>query len=405
MVRRRILWLSAVVAAVGLSACGGGSGAKRATPTAPPEPTTAIEVRKGQALKIGVSAALSGEQKSLGADLADAVELAVRDRGRTLKGHPLAVARMDDGCGDAEKAVGVARSLAGDPAIAGVIGPMCTTGAQAADSTYEAARIVHILPAATRTDLSQQGERFLFRTAWLDDAQAHVQAAYALGNLHATSAVLVDDGEPYGKALADAFATAFESGGGSIASRERTERGEKDFAALARKVKSANADIAVFEGLNPEAALVVQALRKEGYRGHFIAPDGVLSARDFIESSKEATAAADGAIVTGGPAPDDAFVAKFRDAFQRPPGTPFVLQAHDAAAALLNAIESVAAERADGTLVIDRAELAETLRTRGLDGLTGTIRFDEHGDRSGDAPRDAGLAIYRVANGRFEAIP
>ena len=386
-----------------LAACGGGTSTKQATPTAAPEPSAAIEIPKGQPLKIGVSAALSGDQQSLGADLADAVELATKDRNSTLKGHPLRVIRMDDRCNDAEQAVAVGRSLTADQGMAGVIGPMCTTGAQAANSVYEAAHLVHILPAATRADLSQQGERFLFRTAWLDGAQAQAQAAYAATSLHAATAVVVDDAEPYGRTLADGFTAAFEATGGTVGFRERIQRGDKDFSALARKVKSTNPDVVVFEGLNPEGALVVQALRKGEYRGAFVAPDGVLSARDFIGADK--SSAAEGAIVTGGPTPDDAFVAKFREAFKRAPGTPFVLQAHDAATALLKAIESVATERADGTLVIDREQLAATLRAQGLDGLTGTIRFDERGDRSGATAQEAGLVVYVVKNGRFERAP
>ena len=386
-----------------LAACGGGTSTKQATPTAAPEPSAAIEIPKGQPLKIGVSAALSGDQQSLGADLADAVELATKDRNSTLKGHPLRVIRMDDRCNDAEQAVAVGRSLTADQGMAGVIGPMCTTGAQAANSVYEAAHLVHILPAATRADLSQQGERFLFRTAWLDGAQAQAQAAYAATSLHAATAVVVDDAEPYGRTLADGFTAAFEATGGTVGFRERIQRGDKDFSALARKVKSTNPDVVVFEGLNPEGALVVQALRKGEYRGAFVAPDGVLSARDFIGADK--SSAAEGAIVTGGPTPDDAFVAKFREAFKRAPGTPFVLQAHDAATALLKAIESVATERADGTLVIDREQLAATLRAQGLDGLTGTIRFDERGDRSGATAQEAGLVVYVVKHGRFERAP
>lgn len=386
-----------------LAACGGGTSTKQATPTAAPEPSAAIEIPKGQPLKIGVSAALSGDQQSLGADLADAVELATKDRNSTLKGHPLRVIRMDDRCNDAEQAVAVGRSLTADQGMAGVIGPMCTTGAQAANSVYEAAHLVHILPAATRADLSQQGERFLFRTAWLDGAQAQAQAAYAATSLHAATAVVVDDAEPYGRTLADGFTAAFEATGGTVGFRERIQRGDKDFSALARKVKSTNPDVVAFEGLNPEGALVVQALRKGEYRGAFVAPDGVLSARDFIGADK--SSAAEGAIVTGGPTPDDAFVAKFREAFKRAPGTPFVLQAHDAATALLKAIESVATERADGTLVIDREQLAATLRAQGLDGLTGTIRFDERGDRSGATAQEAGLVVYVVKNGRFERAP
>ena len=400
----RLVWFlfNALCVGAALAACGGGSGTKRATPTAPAEPSASIEIPKGKQLKIGVSAALSGEQQSLGADLADAVALAAKDHG-AIKGRSAVVLRMDDRCSDAEKAVAVAHSLADDATVVGVVGPMCTTGAQAAGSVYEAAHVVHIVPSATRADLSEQDERFFFRTAWLDDAQARVQAAYARDQLHATTAVLVDDAEPYGKTLADAFATAFEAAGGTIASRERIERGTTDFTALARKVKSASPDITVFEGLNPEGLLVVQALRKGDYNGAFVVPDGVMNQRDFIGADK--TGATDGAIATGGPTPDEAFVAKFRDAYQRAPGTPFVLQAYDAATALLRAIDTVATEGADGTLVIDRAQLADAMRANSIDGLTGPIRFDEHGNRSGEAARDAGLVIYRVVGGKFVAEP
>jgi branched-chain amino acid transport system substrate-binding protein len=406
MAGRSQAWASALVAVVALSACGGGSSAKRVTPTAPPEPPATIEIAPGQPLKIGVSVALTGDQASLGWDLADAVELAARAQGASIKGHAVRVIRMDDGCSNAERAVGVARSLADDRAVAGVVGPMCTTGAQAADGVYDAAHVVHIVPAATRIDLSQQGEGYFFRTAWLDDAQAHTQAEFIHGSARATAAVLIDDTEPYGKALADEFAATFAASGGSIASRERIERGTTDFGALVRKVKSVNPDAVVFEGLNPEGALLVQALRSDGYAGWFMAPDGVFSAHDFIESVRDKTTGktpAEGAVLTGGPTPDDAFVAKFRDAFQRTPSTPFVLQAHDAATALLRAIEAVATEGPDGALMIDRARLAGTLRAQVLTGLTGVIHFDERGDRSGSTASEAGLAVYKVVDGRFQA--
>jgi branched-chain amino acid transport system substrate-binding protein len=399
--------LGGLLALTTAAACGGGSNTKRATPTAGPAPAATIDLAKGAPLKIGVSAALSGDEMSLGADIADAVLLAANEGGGSFKGHPLTVERMDDGCSDAEKAVSAARALVADAGVAGVVGPMCTTGAQAADSLYESWHVVHILPSATRADLSQQGEQFFFRTAWLDDAQADVQATYMLQVVHATSAIVIDDAEPYGKTLGDAFVAAFEAGGGTTMSRQRIERGDTDFAALARQVKGANPDIVVFEGLNPEGALLIRALRKAGYAGAYVAPDGVLNAHDFIAGITDNTGAtaADGAIVTGGPTPGDAFNASFQAAYQRAPSTPFVLQAHDAAAALLKALETVATERADGTMTIDRVRLAETLRAQGLDGLTGKIRFDQHGDRQGTSANEAGLTIYRVVNGTFEPVP
>jgi branched-chain amino acid transport system substrate-binding protein len=393
-------WLFALVALV-LFGCGSSSSKPARQPTAVPTPPPAITIARGAPIAIGLSAALSGDQVNLGSDIADAAELAVADHGGSLRGHPLKVERMDDRCVDAEKAVAVAHSLAQETALVGVIGPMCTTGAQAADSVYEAAQIVHVLPAATRSDLSQQGERFFFRTAWRDEFQASIQAAYATGDLAVTSAVVIDDGGPYGKALADAFTTAFEAAGGRVLARERVERGTTDFSPVARKVKSANPPLVVFEGLNPEGTLTLKALHEAGYTGQFMAPDGVLSVRDFIVTGGPVT---DGAILTGGASPDDVFATRFRDRFHRDAGTPFVLQSHDAVTALLAAVEAAAVEQADGALVIDRGKLAEQLRSQVFAGLTGPIQFDEHGDRKGETPAELGLRIYRVANGRFDMV-
>ena len=94
----------------------------------------------------------------------------------------------------------------------------------------------------------------------------------------------------------------------------------------------------------------------------------------------------------------------FHDRFQRDPGTPFVLQSYDAASALIAAIDAAATERSDGTLVIDRDQLAAKLHGAKFTGLTGPIQFDDHGDRQGETPAELGLRIYRVANGRFEVV-
>jgi branched-chain amino acid transport system substrate-binding protein len=394
---RLSLLIAAIFVAVAACACDGSSTASPAlTPTAlPPSP---IEIASSADVVIGVSAALSGDQQNIGRDIADAIDLAVADYGGTLNGHAVRTVRSDDGCTDAQMAAKVAHDFVQNDTLIGVIGPVCTTGAQAANGLYERAGIAHISPSTTRVDLSAQGERYFFRTSWRDDAQAAIQAAYARGGVSAGTAVVVDDGEPYGKGLAEAFSAAFESAGGQIISHERIERGETDFSSLARMVRSADPDVLVFEGLNPEGVLLVRALRTELYGGIFIAPDGVLSVRDFLAS---AGPAGEGAIVSGGAAPDDAFVAKFRERFQREPTTPFVLQAYDATTVLLKAAEAAAVGGSDGSLRIDREQLAEIIRAQRVEGLTGAIHFDENGDRAGASAGEAGLVIYRVGDGMF----
>lgn len=396
---RRTAWRAAITVTAVLAACGGGVRGRPSSPTPTPEPPPPIRIGAGESIVVGISAALSGDQAVLGADIADAAELAVREYG-AIRGHAVTSARVDDGCTDAEQAVAAAKQLVGRSNFAGVIGPMCTTGAQAANKVFEAAGAVHITPSATRVELSAQGEQYFFRTAWRDDLQAMTQAEYATSTLAATDAAVIDDGEAYGEALADEFMAAFESRGGRT-TRDRIKRGTTDFTSIARRMAGAKPDVVVYEGLNPEGALVAGALKSAGYGGTFVGPDAILNARGFIGPGNNG---ADGAIVTGGPAPDDAFVERFRAAFQRAPSTPFVLQSYDAATVLLKAIDATAVAAGDGSLAIDRQQLAQYLRSERYTGLTGPIAFDERGDRRGDSPRALGLTIYQVKDGRFQPV-
>lgn len=397
--RTLFAWMAGIFVAL-LVACGGDTTSSQPEPSPTAATPDDIVIRLDEAMTLGISVALSGDQVNLGADIADAAELAVADFGGVIKGRLVRVQRMDDECTNAEKAVTVAKELLADTTLIGVIGPMCTTGTQAASDEYERARIVHMSPSATRTDLSARGERYFFRSAWRDDAQAELQAAHAVNALGAKTAIVIDDGDPYGRGLADAFAAQFEQRGGSVLARERIQRRTIDFGPLARQVVAANPDVVVFEGLNPEGALIARALRDGGYSKAFMAPDALLSVRDFLEPTGPQ---GEGAIITGGPVPDEAFTLRFAAKVNRPPSTPFVLQSHDAVTMLLRAIEAVAREDGD-TVVIDREAVEETLRAMSYDGLTGRIAFDERGDRTGETAREVGLRIYQVRAGRFEPI-
>jgi branched-chain amino acid transport system substrate-binding protein len=330
-----------------------------------------------------------------------AAQLAAGQYGNVLRGRPIVVTPLDDGCSDPEIAAATATRFIEDEALAGVVGPMCTTGAQAANPRYEAAGVVHISASATRTELSTQGERYFFRTVWHDDAQAAVQARYARTELGATTAVVLGDGEPYGNALAEEFSSRFQDAGGRVLSESRIDRGTADFTPIARQVVEAKPDLVVFEGFNPEGALLTRALGDAGFEGFFMGPDGLLNARDFLET---AGPRAEGATITGGAFPDTGFVESFTALYGRPPTTTFVLQAHDAVTALIRAIDAVAVENDDGSLTVDREQLADALRQQRFAGLTGSVTFDDRGERRGETPAELGISVYRVFNAQLVAV-
>ena len=386
-----------------LAACASDSDGEH--PVVPSPPATAepgpIRIAAGAPVRIGLSVALEGGQGELGRDLGGAAAIAVTDFGGALDGHPIELLPRDDGCGDPERAAAVAEEFIALDDLAGVLGPMCAPGAQAANPLYQQAGIVHISPTSTRDELSEEGDAYFFRLAWRDDVQARVQADFAFDEIGARTALLVDNGEAYGAELAASFEERFTERGGGIVARERVARGTTDFSSIVREAVDLNPAVVVYQGLNPEGPLLLAALRTAQYDGAFIGPDGLLSGRDFIGVAADKS---DGAIVTGGAVPDATFVERYVGIYQRLPSTPFVVQAYDATTALLKALDAVAEPGSDGSLTIDRKGLADALRAQRFAGLTGSVGFDERGDRRGETASELGIVVYRVTGAAFTPV-
>ena len=369
-----------------------------ASGTATPSPDLgAVVIQPGQDVRIGVSTSLSGATAVLGEDIRDAVVLAIEDFGGSLKGFPVTVTAADDGCTNAAKAVAAANRLIADPLVVAVVGPMCSNGAQAANPIFERAGLLHVSASASMPSLTEEGSRFFFRTAWRDDRQGAALAAYALETLGAHKAVAIDDGGRYGEGVAAEFAGLFQARGGVLAAREKVAPGQTDFSGLVGRILEAAPEAVLFAGFGAEAAPFVQQLRAAGYLGAFLGPDSLFDAQLFLAA---ALPAAEGAVVLSAPPLPEAMAAAFRQRFGREPRSPFMSHAYDATTVLLNVVESVAVEEG-GKLVVDRAALIKGLRSQALMGLTGRIRFDEAGDRSGLRAEQMGLSFYVVKDGRL----
>jgi len=82
------------------------------------------------------------------------------------------------------------------------------------------------------------------------------------------------------------------------------------------------------------------------------------------------------------------------------PETPFAAHAIDAVYILLDAVVEVTKQQG-GSLVIDPMEFRDAIQSPSLiNGLSGTINFDENGDRIGDA-NAIGLMMGKVENGEI----
>jgi branched-chain amino acid transport system substrate-binding protein len=392
--RVSLIWLTVLVAALTaiLAACGGtssadktataGAGVGGKTPAAGKTVAAGgggtITVKKGEALKLGLSTTLTTDNAVLGESIQNGAKLAVKEKGE-VKGFTVTLDAQDDLC-SGPGSVDAANKLITDGVVA-VIGPMCSSGTVAALDPYSKENLLVMSSSSTAVTVTQQGKKDFFRTAWNDATQGAEMAKYAYTTLGKKSAVLVNDQSPYGKGLMEVFKKSFTDLGGTIASEEAVTVGEKDFGPTVTKIKGENPDIVVFGGFIAEGAILVRQLNEAGVTASFMGADGIADQK-FID---QAGSSAEGVYVSRGPKPTDTslfdkFAASHKTEFGTDPGQ-FAEQTYDAVNIVLDAIAEVATVDADGNLVIDKDALIAAVRKVDYKGASGEIQFNDVGDR------------------------
>ena len=87
-----------------------------------------LVIPKGAPIQFGAYWVMSGADSALGIDEKRGVEIAIKDQGGTLVGHPIKLNVEDDGC-NAEGGQTAATKLAANPNTAIVLGPACSSAA------------------------------------------------------------------------------------------------------------------------------------------------------------------------------------------------------------------------------------------------------------------------------------
>lgn len=345
------------------------------------------------AVKIGIAGAHSGDLASYGLPTVKAARLVVKDinaRGG-IAGRKVELVIEDDAC-KPELATNVATKLV-SAKVDAVIGHICSGATKAALRTYKDAGIIVVSPSATSPELTLSGQYpNFFRTIAPDDAQAKLVADFTLQKLKLTKIAIIHDKGDYGKGFAE-YAKKFieDSGKAQVVLYEGVTPGAVDYSAIVQKIKYAGADAVIYGGYHPEAASIVQQMRKKGMKTVFISDDGVKD-QTFI---KVAASYAEGVYASG---PKDttknplaiAAIDEHRKAYGTEPGA-FYLNAYAAVQAVLNAMNKAKSTEYNA--------VTKALRTYQTDTPLGKIKFDKKGDAIG-----AGFSIYQVRKSVYVEI-
>lgn len=364
-----------------------------------------VEIAPDEPIKLASSLVISGPNTELGLDSQHGVEIALDMRGEVL-GHAVDLQPEDDGC-NAEGGQSSAQKIVSDPQIVAMIGTSCSGAGVPAAEIISDNGYVMVSPSNTSpalTDPEQAWRPGYLRTAHNDTIQGRAMAEYAINELGVSKAAAIHDGDPYTEGLARVFADSFEELGGEIVAFEAEAADASNVEPLLTTVAASGPELIYYPVFIPLGSLLTNTAKD------IPALDGViLSGADGIQSPSflENTAGtSEGMFVSG---PDlsfentfyqDEFLPAYRAAYGGEPTAPFHAHSYDATMMVLDAIEEVAQQADDGTLLIGRQALRDALyATSGFEGITGSLTCDEFGDCA-----NAVISVSQVQDGAFARI-
>ncbi|MDR6380254.1 branched-chain amino acid ABC transporter substrate-binding protein [Paraburkholderia caribensis] len=341
-------------------------------------------------VKIGFAAPMTGANAGYGKDLQNGVRLALEEANAQKIKIGDKVARFDlvseDDQADPRIGVQAAQKLV-DQNVSGIVGHFNSGTTIPASQIYEQAGIPMIDPAATNPTITNRGFANTFMVISTDAQNAGNAGTYAVKTTKAKRIAIIDDRTAFGQGEADEFEKAVKAAGGNIVAREFTSNTAVDFSTQLTKIKSTNADLVFFGGLDTQAAAIAKKMKQLGMTAQLLGGGGV----EDPEFIKLAGDAAEGAMaweygrpLAQLPGGKD-FSAKFKKRF----GDDILSYApfgYDAAWAVIKAMETAKST--------DPKVYRAALKSINFEGVTGTISFDATG-----ALKSAASTLYQVKNG------
>ena len=254
------------------------------TPTpAPPAPLPNV-------IKIGCYEPMTGGMAAGGQQTWEGVELCNKRYKSEVLGRPIEVVLADNKSDKTEAAMAMSY-LIEDEKVVGVVGTYGSSLSIAAGEVAEEAGMP-VVGCSPTNPMVTEGRKWYFRVCFIDPFQGYVMAKYAVDELGAQTACIIQAvDEPYSVGLAKFFIDTFGEMTGNpknVLGLTSGQTGDTDFTAQLTDSIAKNPDV-IFAPLHyREAALIVKQARELGYEGPLIGGD-TWDAPEFIEIAGDAS--------------------------------------------------------------------------------------------------------------------
>jgi branched-chain amino acid transport system substrate-binding protein len=346
-----------------------------------------IRVPKGAPVQIGGYWVLSGSDTALGLDSRRGAEIAIKDVGGTVLGHPIKLNVEDDQC-SAEGGQTATTKLAASPQTTVVLGPACSSAATPGAPILWQAGITNICNACSApalTDPSRKpGYDGFARTIASDKDQGASDAKYIFEVLKAKTLATVHDGSPYAQQLVAVTAANFSKLGGTVVAQEAVAPTDVDMHPLLSDIASKKPDVVYAPVFVAAAAqLLRQSKDTPGLDHVTMIGGGSLAAPGFVEAAGPSVVGfricyPDVSADTMGKGYPK-FLEEYKQAYGEAPTSGYHANSYDAATMAIKAIEAVGKTDKDGNLFIGKKALRDAVYASKFEGLSGPIGCDAYG--------------------------
>lgn len=330
-------------------------------------------------IKIGLMCPLTGKWASEGQDMKNIVSLLVDEANARggINGQKIELVIEDD-AGDPRTAALAAQKLASSGIVA-AIGTYGSAVTEASQNIFDESGIVQIGTGSTSVRLTEKGLPLFFRTSPRDDAQGKSAAGVIEKGDYKRVAILHDNSS-YARGLAEETRAVLKKNDIPVIFFDALTPGERDYTAILTKLKGADPDLVFYTGYYPETGMLLRQKKEMGWSVPMMGGDAA-NHEDLVKIAGPEAAA--GYFFISPALPQDLqsdqarhFLDAFKAKYGSLPVSVWAILAGDA----FKCIEAALASGADTPEKI----AAWLKQQKDLPGISGSLGFDERGDRIGE---------------------
>lgn len=342
---------------------------------------------QGEEVKIGLLAPLSGPVAEYGVASSNGTKLAfdVLNGKNYLDGKVLTPVAYDDES-DQTKAVNLFNKLISNDKIVALVGAVTSKPSLAVAPVANEEKIPMITPTGTHLDITPDYE-YVFRACFIDPYQGQLAGQFAVQNLGVKKvAVVYNVGSDYSVGLAEEFTKAVKEAGLEVTNNEGYNDDDKDFSALAAKLKASAPELVFVPDYYNKVGTIVGQFKAAGVDAKYLGGDGWDGVLANFAKEAEGCYYLTHFSVNDPSNTTSEFVTAFKDKYGVEPSS-FAALGYDAGLVIAEAVKKAGSTKSE--------DLMNAMKNIELQGVTGTIRFDENGN-----PNNKDVTVIKVVDGK-----